>query len=104
MMGGSRMRESLRGSKRIPPHRCEDHKRIVHDDDSSWLACAICKRRWDFVHYDRPAVAERQRERCRAKEWATDGPMPYEERCVYVTGHDGRHECEHGFHWGGAHA
>lgn len=71
-----------------------------HDARSSWLQCEQCGAMWDLRDESaRPGVAARLSDRCCATETATDGPVPYEERCIFVKKHNGRHECAHGFHW-----
>lgn len=42
-----------------------------------------------------------RRKRCTATATATDGPVPYAERCVLATRHKGPHECGHGFRFDG---
>jgi hypothetical protein len=37
--------------------------------------------------------------RCQASTVAIDGPVPQSERCVLKRGHEGQHECQHGFHF-----
>jgi hypothetical protein len=44
---------------------------------------------------------DRRPDQCRAVEIAVDLCAPDYCHCQLDRGHDGRHRCEHGFHWGG---
>lgn len=50
-------------------------------------------------YFDAREVRVPKKLRCRKTAIAIDGSVPYEERCVLVAGHDGQHECCHGFHF-----